>query len=78
MAPSIPTLVFKGVLSIKEDHGEFLVRLSDGRAQQRFKLVIFAFQQILGLKKTDVDIIAFQNVLQLKHLFFLPIVFGAS
>ena len=30
----LTTLVFKDVLSIKEGHGDFLVRLSDGKAQR--------------------------------------------
>jgi hypothetical protein len=30
----LPTLIFKGVLSIKEGHGAFLVRMPDGKAQR--------------------------------------------
>jgi len=30
----LTTLIFKDVLSIKEGHGDFLVRLSDGSAQR--------------------------------------------
>ena len=33
----LTTLIFKDVLSIKEGHGDFLVRLSDGSAQ-RFRV----------------------------------------